>query len=89
MVPEAKSQIPSKFPRINYFCQQLGAEEFLNHARVTEMLLPVSDSFHSSVGPWVPILKVVIQIPPRSRLDVKDAYIKEEKPAQREAQIKL
>lgn len=74
MVPEANSQIPSKFSRINYVCQQLGAEEVLIHARLTEKLLPVSDSFHSSVGPWVPILRAVIQISPQSRLRVKDPY---------------
>lgn len=51
-----------------------GAEAFLIHARVTEKLLPVSDPFHSSVGPQVPILKAAVQITPRTRLHVKDAY---------------
>lgn len=65
---------PSKFSKMNYFCQQLGAQEFLIHAGMAEKLLPVSDSFHSSVGPEVPILRVVIQIAPQTRLDVRDAY---------------
>lgn len=78
VAPEGKlcvhQHFPPKFSRINHFCQQLGAQEFLIHARMAEKLLPVSDSFHSSVGPRVPILRVVIGITPQTRLDVRDAH---------------
>lgn len=80
VVPKGKPCVqghfpPSRFWIINYSCQHLGTEAFLIHARMTEKLIPVSDSFHSSVRPQVPILKVAIQITPQStRLDAKDAY---------------